>query len=92
MAENKVLRVFISSPSDVRPERLIAERVVQRLAREFAYHFRVEPMLWEREPLVASHHFQEKITPPRETDIRQQCGVLLAQLAGNNAACSERKR
>src|SRR5215212_2353779 len=64
-----VLRVFISSPGDVRPERLIAERVVQRLDREFAYHFRVEPVLWEREPLVASHHFQDKITPPRETDI-----------------------
>jgi formylglycine-generating enzyme required for sulfatase activity len=69
MAETKVLRVFISSPSDVRPERLIAERVVQRLSREFAYHFRVEPVLWEREPLTASHHFQEQITPPRETDI-----------------------
>jgi hypothetical protein len=61
--------VFISSPSDVRPERLIAERVVQRLGREFAYHFRVEAVMWEREPLVASHHFQEKITPPRETEI-----------------------
>ena len=69
MAEAKSLRVFISSPADVRPERLIAERVVMRLDREFAYHFRVEPVLWEREPLVASHHFQEKITPPRETDI-----------------------
>ena len=69
MAETRTLRVFISSPSDVRPERLIAERVVQRLAQEFAYYFRVEPVLWEREPLVASRHFQEEITPPRETDI-----------------------
>jgi len=65
----RVLRVFISSPSDVRPERLIAERVVRRLGREFAYHLRVEPILWEREPLVASEHFQENITPPRETDV-----------------------
>ena len=69
MTEVRVLRIFISSPSDVRPERLIAERVVRRLGREFAYHLRVEPVMWEREPLVASHHFQEKITPPRETDI-----------------------
>ena len=66
---NKTLRVFISSPSDVRPERLIAEKVVQRLGREFAYHFPIEPVMWEREPLVASQHFQEGITPPRETDI-----------------------
>ena len=65
----RTLKVFISSPEDVRPERLIAERVVERLGREFAYHFRIEPVLWEREPLVATHHFQEKITPPHETDI-----------------------
>lgn len=69
MTDLKTLRVFISSPSDVRPERLIAQRVVERLGREFAYHFRVQPIMWEREPLVASHHFQENITPPRETDI-----------------------
>jgi hypothetical protein len=64
MSDPRLLRVFISSPSDVRPERLIAEGVVRRLAREFAYHFRVEPVLWEREPLLASHHFQDLITPP----------------------------
>lgn len=65
----KTLRVFISSPGDVRPERLIARRVVQRLDLEFSYHFKVESILWEREPLVASQHFQEKIVPPHETDV-----------------------
>lgn len=69
MTDLKTLRVFISSPSDVRPERLIAQRVVERLGREFAYHFRVQPTMWERAPLVASQHFQENITPPSETDI-----------------------
>jgi hypothetical protein len=69
MAEHGVLRVFISSPADVRPERLIAARVVERLAREFAYHFQLEPVLWEREPLVAGEHFQERIVAPRECDI-----------------------
>jgi hypothetical protein len=69
MGTQRSLRVFISSPADVRPERLIAERVVRRLNREFSYHFDLEAVLWEREPLVASHHFQDKITPPRETDI-----------------------
>src|SRR5260221_12350624 len=69
MSRAQQLRVFISAPSDVRPERLIAERVVERLGREFAYHFHVEPVLWEREPLLASHHFQDLITPPREADI-----------------------
>jgi hypothetical protein len=65
----KRLRVFISSPADVRPERLIAQRVVERLDREFAVHFYVDPVLWEREPLVATEHFQTLITPPHETDI-----------------------
>ena len=63
------LRVFISSPGDVRPERLIADRVVARLDREFSYHARLEAVFWEREPLVATAHFQEGIVPPRDTDI-----------------------
>jgi len=63
------VRIFISSPSDVRPERLIAQRLVERLAREFSTHFRVEPVLWEREPLVATEHFQVSITLPHTTDI-----------------------
>jgi hypothetical protein len=71
VAERQILRIFISSPSDVRPERLIAERVIRRLDREFQYHFRLEPILWEREPLVATHHFQDlaNIPPPRSTDV-----------------------
>ena len=65
------IRIFISSPADVRPERLKAEQIIARLDREFTYHFRVEAVLWEREPLVAAHHFQdpENISPPRGTDI-----------------------
>jgi hypothetical protein len=52
------IRTFISSPADVRPERLKAEQIVARLDREFVYHFHVEALLWEREPLVSAHHFQ----------------------------------
>ena len=71
MSEQRTIRVFISSPADVRPERLKAEQIIARLDREFAYHFHVEAMLWEREPLVASHHFQdpENIPHPRGCDI-----------------------
>ena len=67
--ERRTLRVFISSPADVRPERLIAERVVQRLDQEFALHLDLRAVMWEREPLLASHHFQDLITPPHETEI-----------------------
>jgi len=66
-----VIRIFISSPSDVRPERLKAEQIIARLNSEFAYHFRVEAVLWEREPLVATHHFQDErnIPQPRGMDV-----------------------
>jgi hypothetical protein len=65
------IRVFISSPADVRPERLRAEQIIARLDREFAYHFHVEAVLWEREPLVATHHFQDpdNIPEPHGSDI-----------------------
>jgi len=69
MTNPRLVRVFISSPRDVRPERLIAEQVVARMDREFTHHFRVEAVLWEREPLTADAHFQELITPPHQTDI-----------------------
>ena len=71
MSDQRTIRIFISSPADVRPERLKAEQIVTRLEREFAYHFHVEAVLWEREPLVAAHHFQdpENIPQPRGTDI-----------------------
>jgi WD domain, G-beta repeat len=69
--DRRTIRIFISSPSDVRPERLKAEQIIARLDREFAYHFRVEAVLWEREPLVATHHFQDErnIPQPRRADI-----------------------
>ena len=69
MPEKKTLRIFISSPGDVIPERQIAQRICERLNREFAYHFNIEPVLWEREPLIATEHFQTMITPPSETDV-----------------------
>ncbi|MCW5744971.1 MAG: ATP-binding protein, partial [Alphaproteobacteria bacterium] len=69
MADPRPVRIFISSPDDVRPERGIAARVVHRLAREFAHHFTVEAVLWEREPLLASAHFQDGLIAPHDTDI-----------------------
>jgi hypothetical protein len=69
MSDRRQVQIFISSPSDVRPERLIAQRLIERLDREFSYHFRVKAILWEREPLIATEHFQASITPPHETDV-----------------------
>ena len=71
MSEKAPIRIFISSPADVRPERLKAEQIVKRLDREFAYHHHVEAVLWERAPLVATRHFQDpdNIMQPRRADI-----------------------
>jgi formylglycine-generating enzyme required for sulfatase activity len=86
MSEQPLVRIFISSPADVHPERLKAEQIIKRLDREFAYHHRVEAVLWEREPLVADRHFQDpkNILPPRRADIVvvilwSQLGVLLPE-------------
>ena len=69
MSDHPIIRVFISSPSDVRTERLICERVVKRLDREFSNYFHIEALPWEREPLMATQTFQQQIPPPHTTDI-----------------------
>jgi len=63
------IRIFISSPGDVGQERVIAERVIERLQGEFAGRATLKPVRWEREPLRATEHFQEQITAPAETDV-----------------------
>jgi len=63
------LRVFISSPSDVAEERLIARRVIGRLGAQFGDAVHFEPVFWEHRPLVATASFQEQLLRPSETDI-----------------------
>lgn len=65
----KTLRIFISSPGDVRPERVRAYDVVQRLQTKFRAFVRLEPILWEHEPMSGWQTFQTQITPPSKTDI-----------------------
>ncbi len=63
------LQLFISTPGDVIPERRRAQLVIEKLAKTYARFFRIEPILWELETMLASGHFQDQITPPSETDI-----------------------
>jgi WD40 repeat protein len=65
----RTLRIFVSSPGDVMPERRRAQLVIEKLAKTYARFFAIEPILWELEPMLASGHFQDQITPPGETDI-----------------------
>jgi WD40 repeat protein len=63
------LRIFISSPSDVNPERRRAALLIEKLAKDYARFFAISPVLWESEPMLASGHFQDAIVPPSESDI-----------------------
>ncbi len=63
------LRIFISSPGDVKATREIAALTIERLAQDYARFFKIEPYLWEYEAMVASGHFQDSIEPPSAFDI-----------------------
>ncbi len=65
----KTLRFFISSPGDVFEEREIANRVIERLQSEYVGKVVLEPVLWEKEPLVATSTFQHQIVKPSDTDV-----------------------
>jgi len=65
----KTLRIFISSPSDVRAERVRAYDVIQRLQTKFRAFIKIEPILWEEEPMRATASFQAQIPRPSESDI-----------------------
>jgi hypothetical protein len=54
----KTLRIFISSPGDVRPERVRAYDVLQELQTKFRAFIQIEPILWEHEAMRATSTFQ----------------------------------
>ena len=72
------LQVFISSPSDVDPERAQAKRVIDRLNEELSGRVYMIPVLWEDEPLRASETAQTQIVAPRDTDI--YIGIFWARM------------
>ena len=72
------LRVFISSPSDVKFERDLASRVLMRLQHEFAAWLKLEEYRWEYKPLAADQGPQESLLPPSQTDI--VVGILWSRL------------
>ena len=63
------LRIFISSPGDVIPERRRARLVIDKLAKDYARFFEIRSDLWETEPMLASGTFQDNITPPSQSDV-----------------------
>jgi CheY-like chemotaxis protein len=72
------LRIFISSPGDVIPERRLLKQVIQKLDDEYGPEVHLVPVLWEEEPLLASETFQAQIVEPSDTDI--YVGVLWSRI------------
>jgi hypothetical protein len=65
----KTLRIFISSPGDVRPERVRALNVAQKLQTKYRNAINLEPILWEHEAMSAFASFQPQIIPPSKADL-----------------------
>lgn len=78
MADLKQIRVFISSPGDVMPEREIIERVVARLDGIWKSYVRLSALNWVREHYEAIRGFQELIGEMTAFDI--VLGVLWKRL------------
>lgn len=65
----QTLTLFVSSPGDVRDERQVVGRVVERIQARYWNFIRLEPVLWEKEPLRATAHFNEELIRPSDCDL-----------------------
>jgi hypothetical protein len=63
------VRIFVSSPGDVGPERAIALSVGERLQFEFRGQIQIETYLWERSLLRATDTFQAQVFDVGEADV-----------------------
>jgi tetratricopeptide (TPR) repeat protein len=68
-ANVRVVRVFVSSPTDVAPERGRAQAVAAKLNREYEGRVRFEPVLWEEQFYRADRSFQPQISEAVACDI-----------------------
>ncbi len=63
------VRIFVSSPGDVRAERKITEEVLGFLQAEFSSYLYIDPLFWENEVQFAHNDFQTNIEPPSQSDL-----------------------
>jgi WD40 repeat protein/energy-coupling factor transporter ATP-binding protein EcfA2 len=63
------VRIFFSSPGDVKMERETAKRIVDRLQSEIGAAAVIEPYFWEHEVMVATKDYQENIPHMDDFDI-----------------------
>jgi len=63
------IRIFFSSPGDVKMERETAKRIVDRLQSEIGERATIQPYFWEHEVMVATKDYQENIPHMDDFDI-----------------------
>lgn len=61
MPNPPIVRIFFSSPGDVKMERETARRIVERLQAELGPRASLEPYFWEHEVMVATKDYQQNI-------------------------------
>ncbi|RFC45740.1 MAG: hypothetical protein DVB23_001845, partial [Verrucomicrobia bacterium] len=57
----QTIRIFISSPGDVEPERLKAAQVIDQLGKFYGDTLVLQPVLWKQMPLEVNQGFQPGI-------------------------------
>lgn len=66
--KSTTLRIFLSSPSDVWPERNRAEAIIRKISAELP-DIELEPVRWEEGYYTAIKSFQEQIDKPSDCDM-----------------------
>src|SRR5713101_585919 len=65
----KAVAIFLSSPTDVLPERAAAERVVRRLGGIYANYVKLRLERWEPKFYEATRSFQEQVARAEQFDL-----------------------
>jgi WD40 repeat protein/tetratricopeptide (TPR) repeat protein len=69
MHSPKKLRIFFSSPGDVKMERETARKIVGRLQQEAGDAISIEPYFWEHEAMSATRDYQQNIPEMSAFDV-----------------------
>ena len=69
MDSPKKLRIFFSSPGDVKMERETARKIVNRLQLEAGDAISIEPYFWEHEAMSATRDYQQNIPEMSAFDV-----------------------
>jgi hypothetical protein len=65
----RALKLFVSSPGDLAPERALVQRVVQAINADFPNVLRIDVIRWEEKSYSAKDSFQAQIMDPSESDL-----------------------